>query len=141
MACAATLSINVGGVRLSLAGSGLSSVAATVTTTGKIRLLGGANTVTVMNSVVDELTDEGIDVADKGLTLVRHTGKLDGRFQSPLANKFKLLIMENTVRSFDDAQINLEFSGIPDDVEVTIDAWVAKASDLEKDDFVVDQDP
>ena len=53
--------------------------------------------------------------------------------------QFKLLIMENTVRSFDDAQINLDFSGIPDDVEVTIDAWVAKASDLEEDDFVVDQ--
>ena len=70
-------SVNVGGVRLSLVGSGLSSVAATVTTTGKIRLLGGANTVTVMNSLVDELTDDGIDVADKGLTLVRHTGEND----------------------------------------------------------------
>ena len=43
------------------------------------------------------------------------------------------------MRSFDAAQINLEFSGIPDDVDVTIDAWVAKASDLEKDDFTVDQ--
>ena len=92
-----------------------------------------------MNSVVDELTDEGIDVA-KGLTLVRHTGVLDddSKTDKP-ANQFKLLIMENTVRAFDDAQINLDFSGIPDDVEVTIDAWVAKASDLEEDDFVVDQ--
>ena len=137
--CSVTSSINVGGVRLSLVGSGLNSVAATVTTTGKLRLLGGANTVTVINSVVDELTDEGIDVA-KGLTLVRHTGVLDDDSKSKApANKFKLLIMENTVRAFDNAQINLDFSGIPDDVEVTIDAWVAKASDLEEDDFVVDQ--
>ena len=137
--CSEQSSINVGGVRLSLVGSGLSSVAATVTTTGKIRLLGGANTVTVMNSVVDELTDEGIDVA-KGLTLVRHTGELDDdSADKDPKGKFKLLIMENTVRAFDGAQINLDFSGIPDDVEVTIDAWVAKASDLEEDDFVVDQ--
>ena len=42
------------------------------------------------------------------------------------------------------AQINLEFSGIPDDVEVTIDAWAATAEDLAGDgddgeDFMVDQ--
>ena len=137
--CGEGSSISVGGVRLSLVGSGLNSVAATVTTTGKVRLLGGANTVTIMHSVVDELNDDGIDVA-KGLTLVRHTGELDaGSKTKDPANQFKLLIMENTVRSFDGAQINLDFSGIPDDVEVTIDAWVAKASDLKKDDFVVDQ--
>ena len=137
--CGNNDSIDIGGVRLSLVGSGRTSVEASVTTTGKFRLLGGANTVTVMNSVVDELTDEGIDVA-KGLTLVRHTGVLDADSKTDKPpNKFKLLIMENTVRAFDDAQINLAFSGIPDDVEVTIDAWVAKASDLEEDDFVVDQ--
>ena len=137
--CDAMSAINIGGVRLSLVGSGRTTIEAAVTTTGKVRLLGGANSVTIMNSVVDELTDEGIDVA-KGLTLVRHTGVLDDDSKSKApANKFKLLIMENTVRAFDNAQINLDFSGIPDDVEVTIDAWVAKASDLEEDDFVVDQ--
>jgi hypothetical protein len=137
--CTANESINVEGVRLSLVGSGLDNITASVTATGDVRLLGGANTVVVMNSIVDELTDDGIDVGKK-LTLIRHTGVLDADSKSDdPANKFKLLIMENTVRAFDDAQINLAFSGIPDDVEVTIDAWVAKASDLEEDDFVVDQ--
>ena len=89
-------------------GSGLDSIPATVTSTGDIRLLGGANTVTVMNSIVDELDDDGVDVATT-LTLIRHTGEPDGD-----DTKFKLLIEENTVRSFDGAQINLEFSGIPD---------------------------
>ena len=37
------------------------------------------------------------------------------------------------MRSFDGAQINLEFSGIPDGVEVTIDAWAATAEDLAGD--------
>lgn len=137
--CGENDSIDVSGVRLSLVGSGLARVAAAVSADGDIRLLGGAQSLTVMNSIVDELTDDGIDVGKK-LTLIRHTGVLDADSKSDdPANKFKLLIMENTVRAFDDAQINLAFSGIPDDVEVTIDAWVAKASDLEEDDFVVDQ--
>ena len=124
--------IDLSGVRLSLVGSGRDSVEASVTSTGNIRLLGGAATVTVMNSVVDELTDGGIEVVDT-LTLIRHTGAPDD------ATKFKLFITENTVRSFDNAEINLEFSGIPDDISVTIDAWVAKASDLETEGFMVDQ--
>ena len=49
-------SINVEGVRLSLVGSGRDNITASVTGTGDVRLLGGANTVTVMNSIVDELT-------------------------------------------------------------------------------------
>ena len=69
-------------------------------------------------------TDDGVDV-DTTLTLIRHTGDPEK------AAKFKLFIAENTVRSFADAQINLEFSGIPDDVEVTIDAWAATAENLE----------
>ena len=128
-------SIDVENVRVSLVGSGLSSVTADVTSTGDVRLLGGANTVTVMNSIVDELDDDGVDV-DTTLTLVRHTGKVAEK-----ATKFKLLITENTVRSFDGAQINLEFSGIPDGVTVTIDAWAATAEALEDDEFVVDQMP
>ena len=130
-------SINIEGVRLSLVGSGRDNITASVTGTGDVRLLGGANTVTVMNSIVDELTDAGVDVATT-LTLIRHTGDPEE------ATKFKLLIKENTVRSFDGAQINLEFSGIPDGVEVTIDAWAATAEDLAGDgakgkDFKVDQ--
>jgi hypothetical protein len=130
--CTANESINVEGVRLSLVGSGLDNITASVTATGDVRLLGGANTVTVMNSIVDELDDDGIDVAET-LTLIRHTGDPEDETQ------FKLLIMENTVRSFMGGQINLEFSGIPDDVEVTIDAWAATAENLEDEDFVVDQ--
>ena len=53
--CTGTDSINVEGVRLSLVGSGRDNITASVTGTGDVRLLGGANTVTVMNSVVDEL--------------------------------------------------------------------------------------
>ena len=127
-----TRAINVEGVRLSLVGSGFDSIDASVTATGDVRLLGGANTVTVMNSIVDELTDDGVDV-DTTLTLIRHTGDPDD------AAKFKLFITENTVRSFEDAQINLEFFGIPDDVEVTIDAWAATAENLETEGYVVDQ--
>ena len=127
-------SIDVSGVRLSLVGSGFDRIDASVTSTGAVRLLGGANTLTVINSIVDELIDDGIEVDDT-VTLIRHTGKIDK--DDP--TKFKLLIMENTVRSFQNAQINLEFSGIPDDVEVTIDAWVAPVADLEDDDD--DNDP
>ena len=129
--CMDEQSINVEGVRLSLVGSGLDNITASVTATGDVRLLGGANTVTVMNSIVDELDDDGIDVAE-ALTLIRHTGDPED------AKKFKLLIMENTVRSFAGAQINLEFSGIPDDVEVTIDAWVDTAENLGTEDYKVD---
>ena len=117
--------IDVEGVRLSLVGSGRSSVTANVSSTGEVRLLGGANTTTVISSVVDELTDDGIDVDDT-LTLIRHTGKVDEG--DPTA--FKLLIMENTVRSFAGTELKLDFSGIPDDITVTIDAWVVKASAL-----------
>ena len=42
------------------------------------------------------------------------------------------------MRSFENARINLEFSGIPDDVEVEIDAWVTTLENLE-DDGPVDQ--
>ena len=130
--CPGESSINVEGVRLSLVGSGLDNITASVTATGDVRLLGGANTVTVMNSIVDELDDDGIDVAET-LTLIRHTGDPEDE------TKFKLLIMENTVRSFMGGQINLEFSGIPDDVEVTIDAWAATAENLETEGYMVDQ--
>ena len=137
--CGLNASINIEGVRLSLVGSGLDSIDASVTSTGDVRLLGGAVTVTVINSIVDELTDAGIDVAKK-LTLVRHTGKLPDNDKDP-KGYFKLVIMENTVRSFAEAQINLDFSGIPDDIEVTIDAWVGTVEALEDDDDTNDVMP
>ena len=137
--CGETASINIEGVQLSLVGSGRDNITASVTGTGDVRLLGGANTVTVMNSIVDELDDDGVDV-DTTLTLIRHTGDPEDE----KVTKFKLLIEENTVRSFDGAQINLEFSGIPAGVEITIDAWAATAEDLAGDgdlgdEFMVDQ--
>ena len=67
--------INVDGVLLSLVGSGASSVMASVTATGAMRLPGGvANRVTVIENVVDPLEDENVKVGQT-LTLVRHTGK------------------------------------------------------------------
>ena len=130
--CALNSLINIEGVRLSLVGSGRDNITASVSGTGDVRVLGGVVTVTVMNSIVDELTDDGVEVATT-LTLIRHTGDPDGD-----DTKFKLLIKENTVRSFDGAQINLEFSGIPDGVEVMIDAWVATAENVQA--MMVDQD-
>ena len=67
--------INVDGVLLSLVGSGASSVMASVTATGAVRLPGGvANRVTVIENVVDPLEDENVKVGQK-LTLIRHEGE------------------------------------------------------------------
>ena len=81
---------------------------------------------TVIRSVVDELTDAGVKVKP-AVTLIRHTGapKSDG--------KFKLMLTENAADSFNDAEIELTFSGIPDedDVEITLDAWVITKDDLD----------
>ena len=67
--------INVDGVLLSLVGSGASSIMASVTATGAVRLPGGvANRVTVIENVVDPLEDENVEVGQT-VTLIRHTGK------------------------------------------------------------------
>ena len=114
-------SINVDNVLLNLVGSGATTVAATVTSTGDVRL-GGANgnRLTVIDSVVDPLTDDGVNVGQK-LTLIRHTGKP----AVAAKNEFHLVITEAHVDSFTGAQLELSFSGIPEDVElIALDAWV-----------------
>ena len=93
-----------------------------MTTTDDVRLLGGAATTTVISSVVDELNDAGIMVPRGGKQeVIRHTGAPSGDSGA----KFKLIIAEATVDSFAGGNINLEFTGIPDGVSVTLDAWVA----------------
>ncbi len=69
--CTGANSIDVSGVRLAIAGQGLTGVAANITSSGMVRLGAGANEVTVINSVVDELVDDGVS-ADT-VTLFRHT--------------------------------------------------------------------
>ena len=49
---------------------------ATVTSTGGVRLPSGSNMVSVINAIVDELTDDGVDVPNV-LVLTRHTGDED----------------------------------------------------------------
>ena len=126
--CTGEESINVEGVLLSLVGSGASNIMATVTTTGDVRLPGGAgNRVTVIDSVVDPLTDDNVTVGQK-MTLTRHTGE-------PSVAQFHLVITEAHVDSFDGGQLNLKFSGIPDGVEVTaLDAWVTTKEIFDDDD-------
>ena len=98
---------------------------ATVTSTGGVRLPSGSNMVSVINAIVDELTDDGVDVPNV-LVLTRHTGDED-----PEGDElFHLVIEENTVDSFAGAEIDLEFSGIPDGVTLTLDAWVATKDDV-----------
>jgi hypothetical protein len=116
--------IDVSGVRLSLVGSGADTVTATVTATGRVRLTGN-NRLTVIDTVADELTDAGVTVKDK-VTLIRHTGEPSGT-----KTQFKLVIEENTVDAFQNAQLNLEFSGIPEDISVVVDAWVTTAENVE----------
>ena len=59
------------GVRLAIAGQGLTGVAANITSSGDVRLGSGANEVTVINSIVDELVDGGVTAG--AVTLIRHT--------------------------------------------------------------------
>ena len=109
--------INIDNVRLSLVGSGLDSIEASVAATGDVRLLTGGGRFPVISTIGDPLGDDDVE-ADEA-TLIRHTGNPDGR-----DNMFKLVITEPTVDAFTGANINLEFSGIPDGATVTVDAWV-----------------
>lgn len=118
--------ISVSGVRLTLAGEGLDSVTARVSSGGGVVLVGDTS-FDVIESVVDELTDDGVEVPRGGkVTLIRHTGEPD-------VDYFVLHLYENTVDSFADSKIELEFLGIPDhdDVELTVDAWVITEEDLD----------
>ena len=119
--CTTTQSIDVSGVLLSLVGSGQESIVATVTSTGGVRLPSGSNMVSVINAIVDELTDAGVDT--EALTLIRHTGDPEDTDKT----MFKLILKENTVDSFEGTEIELEFEGIPDGVTLTLDAWVVTA--------------
>ena len=121
--------IDVSGVLLSLVGSGQERIVATVTSTGGVRLPSGSNMVSVINAVVDELTDDGVDVPNV-LVLTRHTGDEDPEGDT----QFHLVIEENTVDSFAGAEIDLEFSGIPDGVTLTLDAWVATKDTYDDED-------
>jgi hypothetical protein len=115
--------IDVSGVRLSLAGSGQTGIVATVSSTGGVRLPSGSNQVSVINSIVDELVDDGVTA--ETLTLIRHTGSPeDGEY-------FKLLIEENAVDSFAGAALDLDFSGVGTGMTVTLDAWVSTKEDLD----------
>ena len=124
--CAGTgadAAIDVSGVRLSLAGSGQTGIVATVSSTGGIRLPSGSNQVSVINSIVDELVNDGVTV--ETLTLIRHTGSPeDGEY-------FKLFIEENAVDSFADAALDLDFSGLGTGMTVTLDAWVTTKDELD----------
>ena len=125
--------IDVSGVRLSLAGSGQTGIVATVSSTGGVRLPSGSNQVSVINSIVDELVDDGVTA--ETLTLIRHTG-------SPESGEyFKLLIEENAVDSFADAALDLDFSGVGTGMTVTLDAWVTTKDaldDLKPVEFVLE---
>ena len=103
-------------------GSGLDEVTATVTTSDDVRLLGGATSTKVISAVVDELNDAGVMIPRGGkLEVIRHNGEPSG----DSSEKFKLIVAEATLDSFEDAQLNLQFTGIPDGVSITLDAWVA----------------
>ena len=138
----ADASINVDGVLLSLVGSGATSIEATVSVTGAVRLGGGTgNRVTVIDSVVDPLTDDSVKVGQK-LTLIRHSGE-------PADDEktlFHLVITEPHNDSFDGGRLELSFSGIPDDVTlVGLDAWVTTKKNFDRpkthDDKVPTDDP
>jgi hypothetical protein len=119
--------INVDGVRVSLAGSGLSSLEVSVNVSGDVRL--GDKTATVIDAIVDPLTDEDVDVAEK-VTVVRHTGEI----ASGSENRFHLVITEPHNDSFDGSQLELTFSGLPEDVNVVdVDAWVTTKKNFDRD--------
>ena len=125
--------INISGVRLSLVGSGASSITATISVSGDVRIGGASgNTATVITSVVDPLSDEDVDV-DEDVTVVRHTGEIDGE------SRFKLVITEPHNDSFDGSQLELTFSGLPEDVNVVdVDAWVTTTKIFGDDDPTTD---
>ena len=118
--------INVDGVRVSLVGSGLSSLEVSVNVSGDVRL--GAKIATVIDAIVDPLTDEDVDVAEK-VTVVRHTGEI----ASGSEDRFHLVITEPHNDSFDGSQLEVTFSGLPEDVNVVdVDAWVTTKKNFDR---------
>ena len=122
--------VDVTGVRVAIAGSGLTGdIQANIGVSGDFRLESGGNRVTIINSVVDELDDGdvttvfkvGTSDVDHKLTLIRHTGETEDGKTGP----FVLKITENTVDSFEGAELLLDFSGIPAGASFALDAWVS----------------
>ena len=109
--------IEVRGVLLSLVGSGQDSITATVTNTGDVRLL--SNETQVIRSVVDPLSDDEVSV--KPITVIRHSGDIA---DNKTDDYFNLVIAEAHLDSFTGARLELEFSGIPEGVTVTLDSWL-----------------
>ena len=125
--------LRISGVRLKIADEGLTgSIEAGISASGDFALGSGASRVTVVNSVVDELADDGVttDLAPGGgdegeLVLVRNSGAPMADSGHPLGKTraFVVWIDENNVDSFEDAELDLEFSGIPPDATIELDAW------------------
>ena len=109
--------IEVKGVLLSLVGSGAESITATVTNTGSVRLV--SNETQVIRSVVDPLSDDEVSVSP--ITVIRHDGSID---ENKTDDYFHLVITEAHLDSFTGARLELEFSGIPEGVEVDLDSWL-----------------
>ena len=118
--------INVDNVLLNLVGSGQSTIEASIRGTGAVRA--PSSRYTVIDSVVDPLTDDSVDVGQK-VTLIRHSGEPMGEAE------FKLVITEPHVDSFTNAQLELSFSDIPEGIElVDLDAWLTTKTDFDDDD-------
>ena len=131
--CTATSTIDISGVRLAIAGSGLdSAVEASISVDGDFRLESGGNRSTVINAVVDELTDRGVSNGRNVsgvMVLARHDGSriLGGHMAEDMddEDRFVLTITENTVDAFNDTELELSFSGIPVGATITLDAWLS----------------
>ena len=110
---------------MAIADSGLppgTSVEASIAVSGDFRLQSGGNRVTVINSIVDELTDSGFSTGLKEagkVTIIRHTGETAAETDGP----FHLHIDENNVDSFMGAELKLAFDGIPAGATIALDAW------------------
>ena len=122
---AANAAVEVRGVLLSLVGSGAESITATVTNTGDVRLLN--NETQVIRSVVNPLSDDEISVS--AITVIRHDGSID---ENKTDDFFHLVIEEAHLDSFAGARLELEFSGIPDGVTVTLDSWLTSKANNDK---------
>ena len=114
-------------------GPALESVTASVSSTGDISILG--NEQVVIRAVVDPLSDDTVDVAKK-LALLNRTGEPVSTDKDP-KGRFVLVIEEPHNDSFTNADLRLEFSGIPDDIELELDAWVATKKDFDDEDIDV----
>ena len=127
--CGADQSIQVKGVLLSLVGSGATSITASISNTGDVYLLN--DEALVIRTVVNPLTDDTVKVSKK-LILIRHTGDPGKTDKAPLG-KFVLVIEEAHDDSFEGAELELEFEGIPEDVTITLDGWLTTKKNYEKD--------